>query len=287
LIVFIGKGLLDSSTKRGSLVNAKQGSIEMMLKGITITLVFGLLLIVTPLGLCDAVAIWSFDEGKGEIVKDFSGNGNDGEITGTPLWVDGKFGKALYFDMGATGVDYITVPDSDVLDLEDAVTVMAWIKPEELSGLRFILKKEAVYEPILDDDKACFYIANPSEAWRDPAKGSTSLNTNEWCHIAGTFDGSTLKIYVNGKLDGEAKFDGKIAVTDRVIMMGSNVQNNVPLRNVPPFVGTMDEVAIFSEALSEDEIKRPMTGGLSAVEPEGRLSLTWGAIKHHSTETIP
>ncbi|HEX30357.1 TPA: LamG domain-containing protein [Candidatus Poribacteria bacterium] len=255
----------------------------MELRGISfIPFVLGFSLVVASLGLCDAVAIWLFDEGEGKVVRDSSGNGNDGEITGIPLWVDGKFGKALYFDMGKKGVDYITVPDSDVLDLEDSVTVMAWIKPEEIGGLRFILKKEAVYEPILVDDKAAFYIANPSEKWKDPAKGSTSLKVGEWYHIAGTFDGETIRVYVNGKLDGEAKYKGKIGVTDRVIMMGSNVMNNQPLRNVPPFVGVMDEVAIFDEALSEDVIRSLMTKGLASlmdVEPEGKLSVTWGEIK--------
>lgn len=43
------------------------------------------------------VAEWHFDEGSGNIVKDTSGNGNDGVIHGA-TWVDGKFGKALYFD---------------------------------------------------------------------------------------------------------------------------------------------------------------------------------------------
>ena len=154
------------------------------------------------------------------------------------LWVDGKFGKALYFDMGRKGGDYITVPDSDVLDLEDAITVMARIKPEELGGLRMILKKEAVYEPALIGDKAGFYVANPSENWKNPAKGSTSLKTGKWYHIAGTFDGETI--------------------------------------------GVMDEVAIFDKALSEDEIRSLMTKGLASlmdVEPEGKLSLTWGEIK--------
>ena len=43
------------------------------------------------------VAEWHFDEGSGNVVKDSSGNGNDGIIYGAS-WVDGKFGKALSFD---------------------------------------------------------------------------------------------------------------------------------------------------------------------------------------------
>ena len=44
------------------------------------------------------VGMWLFDEGKGEVTKDSSGNGNDGKLMNGPKWVDGKFGKALEFD---------------------------------------------------------------------------------------------------------------------------------------------------------------------------------------------
>ena len=46
----------------------------------------------------DIVAVWLFDDGSGNILKDFSGNGNDGKLVEGPTWVDGKFGKALKFD---------------------------------------------------------------------------------------------------------------------------------------------------------------------------------------------
>ena len=101
-----------------------------------------------------------------------------------------------------------------------------------------------------------------------------------WTHLAGTYDGSTAKVYFDGELDGEMKFSTTIDVTDRVLMMGANVQNNVPFRNVPPFVGALDEAAIFNEALGADEIKQFMTGGLLAVQPAGKLSSAWGAIKY-------
>jgi len=45
-----------------------------------------------------AVGIWLFDKGSGDVAIDSSGNGNDGEFTGSPKWVTGKFGKALQLD---------------------------------------------------------------------------------------------------------------------------------------------------------------------------------------------
>jgi len=251
-----------------------------MLKSMIATLVLGSLLVIASLGFCDVVAVWTFDEGNGNTVEDSSGNGNDGEITGTSLWIDGVFGKALYFDMGVTGVDYITVPDSDVLDIEEAITLMAWVKPAELGGLRFIVKKEAVYDLLFSEDKGLCWIANPSEQWFAPAEGLTPFGIGEWHHLAGTYDGSTAKVYFDGELDGEVQFNTEIDVTDKALMMGANIQNDAPFRNVPPFVGALDEVAIFNEALGADEIKQFMTGGVLAVQPAGKLSSAWGAIKY-------
>jgi len=257
-----------------------------MLKGITIIVVFVFLLALILSGFCDAnpVAIWTFDEGSGDTIVDSSGHGADGKITGKGLWVAGRFGKSLYFDNGAKGVDYVTIEPNKAFDLEDAVTVMCWIKPEALDGMRFLIKKEAVYEPILDGGMACFYIGNPSEAWKTPAKGGTALKADEWAHIAGTFDGNTIRIYVNGKLDGQSDYAGKIGVApDKGIMLGANVQNNIVVRNIPPYIGAMDDAAIFDSALSEGDIKAFMTKGILislAVRPSGKLTITWGDIKY-------
>ena len=71
------------------------------------------------------VAEWHFDEGAGSVLKDSSGNGNDGVIYGA-TWVDGKYGKALSFD----GVDdYISVPYNSLFDIHGKThTVLTWVK---------------------------------------------------------------------------------------------------------------------------------------------------------------
>lgn len=75
------------------------------------------------------VGKWKFDEGFGNVAKDSSGKGNDGEILGGAKWVDGYFGKALEFE-GRNSC--VKVPNDPSLD-GDEVTVMAWVKPSVLS----------------------------------------------------------------------------------------------------------------------------------------------------------
>lgn len=160
-------------------------------------LAFGIFFAVSFPSKCDIIAAWLFDEGSGNVVKDTSGNGNDGEIFGSAKWVEGKFGEALFFDEGKTGVDYVSVPDSDVLDIEEEITIAYWAKPESFGGLRMPIKKEAVYALDISDANVALYIANPSEAWKGPVNGKTALKAGEWYHLAGTFDGETMRVFVN------------------------------------------------------------------------------------------
>jgi len=247
-----------------------------------LALAFGIFVVASFPSKSDIIAAWLFDEGSGKVLKDTSGSGNDGEIFGSAKWVEGKFGKALFFDGGKTGVDYISVPDSDILDIEEEITIAYWAKAESFGGLRMPIKKEAVYALDISESNIALYIANPSEAWKGPATGKTGLSANEWYHLAGTFDGETMRVFVNAKEDGKAEYKGTIAVTDRVLMMGVNVLNNEAFRNVPSYHGTLDDMAIFNIALDANEIQALMSKGLSdylSVHPRGKLPVIWSELK--------
>ena len=69
------------------------------------------------------VGMWLFDEGKGNVATDESGNGLDGGFEGKPKWVDGKFGQALEFDGKSA---YVQIPGHD--NPTKAITVSAWAK---------------------------------------------------------------------------------------------------------------------------------------------------------------
>ena len=71
-------------------------------------------------------AFWHFDEGEGQSAQDSSLNANHGLINGA-VWTEGKQGLALDFD-GKN--DYVSVPDSDSLDLSEEITIACWIKTD-------------------------------------------------------------------------------------------------------------------------------------------------------------
>ena len=69
------------------------------------------------------VAIWTFEEGAGEEVKDISGNGNDGFFLGKPKWVDGQFGTAL--DFRSLG-DVVQIPEFGNVAPTKEATITFW-----------------------------------------------------------------------------------------------------------------------------------------------------------------
>ena len=82
------------------------------------------------------VAEWHFDEGSGSVVKDISGNGNNGTIYGA-TWVDGKFGKALSFD-GMDDYVEITYGSLSPIGSLSYFTTEAWIKTSDTSSIGVI-----------------------------------------------------------------------------------------------------------------------------------------------------
>ena len=129
-----------------------------------------------------------------------SGLGNHGAVSGAAWLAAGKYGGALTFD----GVnDMVTVPDVSSLDLTSGMTLEAWVKPAagSLSGWRTVLLKEApgglayalyanqgVQRPGIEINANANY----------ESSGTAALSTTAWTHVAATYDGTTLRFYVNG-----------------------------------------------------------------------------------------
>jgi hypothetical protein len=109
--------------------------------------------------------------------------------------------------------------------------------------------------------------------------GKTSVELETWYHIAQTYDGKILKLYVNGKEDGNVSFSGDIIVTAQPIRIGGGANVGAAPLHTP---GIIDEVAIFNEALEQEDIPNLMNNGLSwmiAVSSMGKLATTWSSIK--------
>lgn len=220
-----------------------------------------------------AVAIWLFDKGSGDIAKDYSGNGNDGVIENAK-WVDGKFGKALEFN----GTDSCVKTGKKLLGTLKEFTIVLWAKPGDIVTNRVGL--------IGQNDSVEFGFINPNtvQLWH-PSFGGVNAPykypKNEWHHIAGVGSKDSSVVYLDGEVAAKR---GPYSTQDsgyNVNIGGCGVYD--PGGNW--FTGIIDDVAIFSVALTKDDIKTIMNEGLgkvfgiTAVSPAGRLTTTWASIK--------
>ncbi len=168
---------------------------------VTVMIAVAMCLVVLPPVSADIptnmVAYWKFDEGIGSIAYDETANANDGILSG------GKFGNALEFD----GIsDYVEVSDSDSLDITSSITLEAWIYRTKSNYWQGIVSKfkgdinQRSYLLYLDPfNKLRIFISDDgsqgSRVWVDSTE---TIPSNTWVHVAGTFDGSNPKLYING-----------------------------------------------------------------------------------------
>ena len=242
------------------------------------TLTITLLLMSTVLGIAgedpDLVAHYPFD-GNAE---DATGNDNHGEITGGSKWVKGKFGDAIELDAAA----YVEMEVSDSLHgdffKEDPFTISAWIQPN-FEGTTW----EHIWRSLPGASGHNTLFINKDQgliSWRGRVGGWTVLcqtdggivEADEWMHVAVTGDGDKFKIYADGKMVAETDFQK----TD-----GANVNYRIGGSGGETFAGLMDDYAVFSRALDEDEINLIMDSVevFLPVEPKGKLATQWAELK--------
>ena len=220
----------------------------------------------------EVVGYWQFEEGGGKKVKDEMGN--DGEIVGDCKWVKGKFGGGL--QVGGTEA-YVRVPDSESLQVTDAITMAGWTNVTD----GCILGKGGDYFLRLAKGPA----VNPGlqiGGWKEVI-AKTILNTPQWCHVAATYDGETFTAYLNGKPDGSIALVGQIAINsngDFVDLLLGNTGWG-PFHSEWDSLKIIDEMLVANYAFTDEELNELMKSGLkgSAVEPAGKLSATWSRIK--------
>jgi hypothetical protein len=210
--------------------------------------------VVTQPPIVGLVAAYGFDEGSGTITADSSGRGNGGTLNGGPTWAIGRHGRALSFD-GLN--DMVTVADSATLDLTTGMTLEAWVYPTALDDWHTVLFKEQtgnlVYGLYANDrDKA-----NPQgQAFVGGiarlVDGPSQLGVNTWMHLAATYDGSALRLYVNGSQVASTTLTGSIATSSGALRIGGNSVF------AEWFRGRLDDVMVYNRALSASELQADM-----------------------------
>ena len=203
------------------------------------------------------VGWWKFDETSGNTAFDSSGNGNDGTFVGNPQWVPGKVGGALEFD----GDDYLDCGNGPSLEIRDQITIAFWFQVQAFQNTweAFFSKGDSAYRVSRGDgngDGTHLGIsgtgAGGGNGWFN---GPTIITGGDWHHFAGTYDGTEGRIYIDGILDASSPASGQINIEPENLWIGNNSQNtNRQLH------GLMDDVRLYTRALTVEEIREVMKG---------------------------
>ena len=188
--------------------------------------------------------------------KDIIG-GNNGNLVGSVTFSPGKVGQA--FSFSGFGTDYVQVPDDTTLE-PTQVTVDAWVKASAYpGGARYVVAKgaqgctAASYAIYTSGGGLAFYVYNPSYTYRLSPVGGTTIWDNQWHHVAGTYDGETVRLYVDGVQAGtgtSATFPIGYGLAPSDDFFIGIYKGLCTL----PFKGLIDEVEVLSTALHADDI---------------------------------
>jgi len=198
------------------------------------------------------VAAYGFEETSGAAVTDASPARNNGAIAGAARTASGRYGRALSFD----GLDdVVTIAGSPSLDLSTGMTLEAWVRPTALSGWRSVVLKErpgGLAYGLYAHDNAPRPAATVFVEDDVSAAGTTAIPLNAWTHVAATYDGADLRLYVNGTLAGTQAAAGRLPPSADPLRIGGNLVWG------EHFTGRIDEVRVYNRALSPAEIARDM-----------------------------
>lgn len=273
--LYIGNDSTGAATFNGVIDDVKVYNYQRTQKQIVQDMNAGHPAVGSPVG--SALGYWKFDEGadntcsggandacnsgSGGSSLDGAGTGFSSPATTTSGWTQsGKFGRALLYD-GTD--DRISITDSAAISPTTAITLSAWVKvsvadDNGIFGKYVSGSNRRSYLLGITGNKPYFVLTSDGTNGAS-LTGNTTISLNTWYHIAATYDGSNMTLYVNGKYDGSKAYANGIYDSTDPLLIGDGDAGSWY------FNGAIDEAKLYNYALTADEIKTEYNRGSSLV----------------------
>lgn len=214
-----------------------------------------------------ALGIWKMDECSGGTAADASGSGNDGAMVGGATFsTDTPSGKGCSADLAGNGRYINTGSNASFSEISTALTVMGWIKIVTPHCYNWIFSNDHDFLSGTNNgfalgtycsNQTIFRVRNGSAV----QVAGPALTTGKWHHMAGVYDGSMLKLYVDGKEVATAAYSG--GVTGYPASWNGDIGNLGNCPTCSPHGLLVDDVHIFSKALVATEVEAIYASGLA------------------------
>lgn len=206
----------------------------------------------------EAVGIWRLNEGSGATAYDNAGYGNNGTISGATWQTEAQCGLGLGTCLLFDGVnDVVSGISTTLSNGYTSITASAWIYPTSTATGPIVIKNGPFY--LFHGSQVLRGGIYDGSSWTY-AVGSTTLHMNEWAHVAMSYDGVTIRIYLNGALEGSASKTGTLATTGASVLIGADTNPGVNTY----FTGMIDDVHLFSNSLTTVEIQQLYAEGIGS-----------------------
>jgi hypothetical protein len=222
------------------------------------------------------VGAWAFEEGSGTSTADASGHTLTGTLTNATWTTSGKFGKALSFN-GTNAL--VTVAHNSLLALTTGMTIEAWVRPAATSTdwATAIIKERGttglaygLYAADGANQPPAGYI---NRSGTDVSTTGTSvLAVNTWSHLAVTYDGANLRLYVNGTQAASKAQTGNINSSTAPLRFGGNTIWG------EYFNGLIDEVRVYNVALTATQIQTDMNTAIGSPQVATEGAVPGGSV---------
>jgi hypothetical protein len=198
--------------------------------------------------------------------------------TSTSGWTDkGKYGKGLNFD-GSN--DFVQISDNDAMDVTN-FTVSAWMNYAATGAYKYLTERGTDPNFYLYYDGSQYVYGFNNGTSNVDHTYTTAVSTSRWYHIAMTYDGSYIKLYIDGILvDSEAETGTPNTSGTKNLNIGSDIVTDACCM----MNGSIDEFKLYTSALSDAQIKLDMNGSSAQVLGALGNNSTAGTVNAASQE---